>query len=297
MVSTAEIDDRIEKCQKILGDDPSSQIFAALAEAYRKKGELEKAFRICQNGLKIHAKYGSAHVVMAKINLDRGLYDWAEIEAQKAAEIDGHTRSIELLLAEIFIYKGEFNAAIKLLRKLHEADPGNVQITKLLEIAQRIPEEQTLVAAGRGGRVEVVREKRSAEKRGAEKVEREAPPRDETRTVKLNSKEVLLRSITIPGVDGAIFINREGLIVDAEWSLTLDLNTCGAVIGEIGNQVEKELIQNSFGSVKTVLIETQQPTFYMIKVSDGVFLFVANASANLGSLRMRVEKLLEQYQN
>ena len=86
MINAVEIDERIGKCQKILDVDPNSQIFAALAEAYRKKGELEKAFRVCQNGLRIHPSYGSAHVVMAKINLDRGLYDWAEIEANKAAE-------------------------------------------------------------------------------------------------------------------------------------------------------------------------------------------------------------------
>ena len=103
MASLLELDDRISKCEKILDSDPNSQIFAALADAYRKKGDLEKSFRTCQNGLRIHPSYGSAHVIMAKVNLDRGLYDWAEIEAEKAVEIDGRTRSIELLLAEIYI--------------------------------------------------------------------------------------------------------------------------------------------------------------------------------------------------
>ena len=44
MVDRSDIDERIEKCNKILDENPSSQIFAALAEAYRKKGDLEKAF-------------------------------------------------------------------------------------------------------------------------------------------------------------------------------------------------------------------------------------------------------------
>ena len=91
MTTTVDIQDRISKCQKILETDPNSQIFAALAEAYRRNGDLDKAFRICQNGLKIHPSYGSAHVVMAKINLDRRLYDWAEIEAKKAAELGVQT--------------------------------------------------------------------------------------------------------------------------------------------------------------------------------------------------------------
>jgi len=89
MIDTAQIDDRISKCQKILEVDPNSQIFAALAEAYRKRGDLDKAFQVCQNGLWIHPSYGSGHLVMSKINLDRGLYDWAEIEANKAQDLDG----------------------------------------------------------------------------------------------------------------------------------------------------------------------------------------------------------------
>ncbi len=105
MAAFTELDERIEKCQRLLEADPNSQIFAALAEACRKKGDLDLAFRICKNGLKVHNNYGSAHVVMAKINLDRGLYDWAEIEAKRASELDGKTRTIDLLLAEIYIYK------------------------------------------------------------------------------------------------------------------------------------------------------------------------------------------------
>jgi tetratricopeptide (TPR) repeat protein len=123
MTVSSEINDRIEKCQKIMESDPNSQIFAALADAHRKKGELDKAFRICQNGLKIHPSYGAAHLVMAKINMDRGLYDWAEAEIKKAIELDGSSRSIDILLSEILIYKGEFVEAVKLLKKLHQSDP------------------------------------------------------------------------------------------------------------------------------------------------------------------------------
>src|SRR5512138_3451538 len=101
----SDLTDRISKCERILQSDPNSQIFAALAEAYRKQGNLEKAFHVCQNGLRVHPSYGSAHVVMAKINMDRGLYDWAETEINKAIEIEGTSRAVELLLAEVHIYR------------------------------------------------------------------------------------------------------------------------------------------------------------------------------------------------
>ncbi len=285
MASLPELDVRITKCEKILDSDPNSQIFAALADAYRKKGDLEKSFRICQNGLRIHPSYSSAHVVMAKVNLDRGLYDWAEIEADKAVEIDGRTRSIELLLAEIYIYKGEFNAAIKLLKKLLEADPDHAQIKKLLEIARKLPKEQAALSGG-----SIVDDKPGQSDGGvtAEVAAEQEPDR-------ISARELVERSIAISGVDGALFLNFEGLVVESEWSLEMDRSICAATLGDIGNVADQQLFKNSFGGLRTVLIETEEPTFYLVRVADGVFLFAANSSTILGTLRMRIENLLVKY--
>ncbi len=281
MISTLEIDDRINKCQKILDADPNSQIFAALAEAYRKKGELDRAFKVCRNGLKVHLKYGSAHLVMAKINLDRGLYDWAEIEVQKSAEIDGKTRAVELLMAEIHIYKGEFSKAIRLLRKLHQSDPTNDQVKKLLDIAEKIPIEQTLIHAASQEKMKpVVKEPAvlQVEKRKSEPVIKE--PLD-----------ILKDAITFKGIDGALFLNNEGLIVEKEWVLQMDSEVCGANMVEISKNLNAEMIQNSFGNISTILIETENLNFYQVVTDPGIYLFIAQSGTNLGSLRMKIENL------
>lgn len=286
MIDTVQIDERISKCQKILDVDPNSQIFAALAEAYRKKGELERAFRVCQNGLRIHSGYGSAHVVMAKINLDRGLYDWAEIEANKAAEIDGLTRTIELLLAEIHIYKGEFGTAIRLLKKLMEADPKNAQIKRLIEIAQKIPEEQ----------------RQSTEPSQSPRDENRQSQTDEVPVAKgkredepLDVRAVIEKAVLISGVSGALLVDFEGLVIDSEWNLAMDPSLCSATLGDVSNVLSQDLVRSSFGDFHTVLIETVKSTFYLVRVHNGLFLFVADESANLGTLRMRVDNLLVRY--
>ncbi len=286
MLAPAALDERIDKCQKILNEDPNSQIFAALADAYRKKGDLEKAFRICQNGLRIHPSYGSAHVVMAKINLDRGLYDWAETEAQKAVTIDGRTRSIELLLGEIYIYKGEFNAAVRLLERLHQSEPDHPQIKKLLAIARRLPQEQAVLTGGSD----------AAERLSAEIADTKLEAVPPQQPMKLNAKEVLAKSIAIPGIDGVLFMNLEGLVVESEWMLKMDSTACAATMGEISKEVDKVLMKSSLGKLRTILIETKDLIFYLVQVPEGVFHFSAKASANLGTLRMRIENLLVKYQ-
>jgi predicted regulator of Ras-like GTPase activity (Roadblock/LC7/MglB family) len=284
----AEIDDRIDKCQKILELDPNSQIFAALAEAHRKRGDLEKAFRICRNGLRIHPSYGSAHVVMAKINLDRGLYDWAEAEIKKAIEIEGNSRAIELLLAEIYIYKGEFNSAVKLLRNLHQADPGNGQIKKLLDIALKLPEEQAMIMESQGGIRKAVRELQQSSA-----AMQAVLPIDPEPTA--SAADIVQRAVGLPEMEGALFVNREGLVVEHEWAVSLDAATCGATMAEVSNVLSQELVKASFGAVNSLLIETAGPIFYQIKVSDGQFLFVASSRINLGTMRMRIASLVERY--
>jgi len=283
--ATLQLDDRISKCRKILDADPNSQIFAALAEAYRKKGEFDVAFQVCQSGLKNHPSYGSAHLVMAKINLDRRMYDWAEIEARKAAEIDGRTRAMELLMAEIHIYKGEFNEAIKLLRQLHNADPGNNQIKKMLEIARKIPEEQTFVATSVAADT----------KASPENPAIIAPPGESDRPAILSSSELLKQAKGIRAVEGALFVNFEGLVVDSEWTSDLDSGLCGAAMSEALRSMKTDLTRGSFGTLRRVLIESNEYLFYLIHVEDGVFIFVARGLATLGGLRMQIENLFSRY--
>lgn len=287
MTVSAEVDDRIEKCQKLLRTDPNSQIFAALAEAHRKKGELGEAFRVCQNGLRIHSLYGSAHVVMAKINLDRGLFDWAEAEVQKAVEIDGRNRAVELLMAEICISKGEFVGALSLLKNLHQADPNNRHIEKLLEIARKIPEEQE------AQRVEV--NNTAATVQGAE----QSSDNNERKAVEVplpsDPAAILAEAVRIKDLEGALYINQEGLVVESEWSLPMDAATCGAQMAGVNRFLTQELVKASLGNCHAILIETAGPVFYLFSVEDGYFLFVANHAVVLGTLRMRIASLMKRF--
>ncbi len=284
MLNTPDIDERIEKCQQILDRDPNSQIFAALAEAYRKKGDLDKSFRICKNGLRVHPSYGSAHLVMAKINLDRGLYDWAEIEVKRASEIDGHTRTVDLLQAEVHIYRGEFNPAIKILKRLHQFDPNNQRITKLLDIAQKLPAEQ--VAA-----MDTPQSHEATDESEPTPVGPVVPEPQKA----LEPREIIERAVAVAGIDGALFMKREGLVVDTQWTSKLDVTMCGACMADVSEHLSRELVKNSFGKVGTILIETGGGIFYQVHSDKGIFVFVANTRANLGSIRMKIDNLFGMF--
>nr|MBN2276706.1 tetratricopeptide repeat protein [candidate division Zixibacteria bacterium] len=283
MAQLTELDDRIAKCNKILGENPNSQIFAALAEAYRKTGEVDKAFRICQNGLKIHPDYGSAHMVMAKINLDKGLYDWAEMEVTKAVELDGESHATMVLMAEIFIYKGEFARATKILNQLQAIDPRNSHVSKLLEMARKIPlespEKKTVVSEPIAGAKEAPISSQTAVSESDEKI----------------SIGGMLDSISsINGIEGVLLVNGEGLVADARWDSRQPAELYGAVAKDIEAVIKSQIEISHFGSYENILVEAEDLIINLLPIDNNLLVIRANKHINLGTLRMKLSGLMSK---
>ncbi len=73
---------RIEDLERRLGKDPSSKIFAQLAEEYRKAGRLEDAIQTCRDGLEIHPNYFSARVALGRALLETDALNDARLELE-----------------------------------------------------------------------------------------------------------------------------------------------------------------------------------------------------------------------
>lgn len=294
MIDRTEIDDRIVKCNKILGENPGSQIFAALADAHRKKGELDRAFRICQNGLKVHPDYGSAHVVMAKINMDKGLYDWAETEVEKAIKLDGATRTAELLLSEVYIYKGEFNKACRLLERLIDADPGNEQIQKLLDIARKIPLDTSVEPAQSktGPQSIAAKEQQVRAVDSPFEPSQQEIPEEPDSIPALNDKQFLRAMIGTPGVEGALMVNVDGLVAEVEWNVPGKTDLVAALTAETARLCTVQMRECGLGELKSMLIESENSLTYISGVRGKILAVVCSDSVNLGSLRLKLGGLL-----
>lgn len=283
MVKQAELSERIEKCGKILSNDPNSQIFAALADAHRKNGNLDQAFAVCREGLKIHSQYGAAHVVMAKINLDRGQYDWAEAEAVQARELSGNSRVIELLLSEIFIYKGDFKAASALLKKLHDADPNNEHVTNLLAIARKIPREQRAMMGDQPTVVE-------SEVQATQTITTSSSQRSSSH------EPAIFQEDLASGILGVLFSDDEGLAVHVNCDPDIDAAEYSATMRQLEDQIQSGLSLDWMGKVTKVLVEAEELILYSSVVSGGSYLVIAEPTASLGILRMTMDNCLEKQQ-
>lgn len=306
MVEDQEIDERIAKCEKILSSNPGSQIFAALAEAHRRKGDLDKAFQVCQKGLKSHPAYGSAHVVMAKINLDKGLYDWAETEVEKAAKQGGNIHAIGTLRCEILIAKGELEQAEREIRKQLKRSPENAQLKKLLDSLQQV--DQKPADVNFPGNVATELAARSKRKKrqplGAKPDKDETPSQNRNMSVPspvvmLSVLDVLEKGIEFDGVFGAAQQNGSGEILESRWMAEEHKKLeeeYSIAAHEAFRSVSATLERVTFGACQTVLVESIGVKMYFLVSGDEYFVFFASPATTTNRLRANLNRIWKVFE-
>jgi predicted regulator of Ras-like GTPase activity (Roadblock/LC7/MglB family)/predicted negative regulator of RcsB-dependent stress response len=269
MSKNVELDERIEKCEEILAHNPDSCIFAALSDAYRKKGELAKAFSICNKGLKLHLDYGAGHLVMAKINLDRGMYAEAEKELSLAVQSDGKTKATELLLAQIFLKNGQIRDAKTILEKLRATDPANQAVKDLLT---QLREEADLGKAG-------YEDMMAKERWQIEKI--------------VDFKDAVTYLKLLPFVLGTLVVGEDGLTVEGKLNPQFNRELLGAIAVTIFKYAKKGMSEIGFGEVEQILVELEDFKLWIMKFEKYRFVLCCSAEVNLGALKIRVVELLE----
>jgi len=286
MLNLAELDDRIAKCEKILAENPNSQIFAALADAHRRKGQLDKALEVCRGGLKLHPNYGSAHLVMAKVHMDRQMYELAEKALEEAVRLEGRTRATELLLCEIFIHKKKVAEALSILEKLHITDPENQEVKYLLELCRKETGKARPAA-------EITRPSFSAPRprRGGSDIFTLETERMQDSVI--GPEEALDELFAIPEVDALMVVNREGLIIDKRFRGSWDADSLAAVSASVFTVAESNLEKVDLGQLEKVWIDTDGISFLAVRMDEKVLMVTYRPDINLGAFKMKVGAFLD----
>ena len=70
---------------------PDSRLFAPLADAYRKNGEVDMAIEILEKGIERIPDYASAHVILGKCYNDKGATELARAAFGRVALVKSDT--------------------------------------------------------------------------------------------------------------------------------------------------------------------------------------------------------------
>lgn len=117
-------------------DDPTSRVFAPLAEAYRKAGLPDEAIEICREGLRVHPTFVGGRVALARALFDRKRYEEVVDELKPVIEDVPDNLVGQRLLAESNLMLGrvaEALAAYKMLLYFNPNDQETAEIVWELE--------------------------------------------------------------------------------------------------------------------------------------------------------------------
>jgi DNA-binding SARP family transcriptional activator len=115
--------DEIRHFESRLAREPTSQAYAALAEAYRRAGRAAEAVTLCREGLARHPGYETTRLVLAKALLEAGDTGAAGMEIDRflAGEPD-HEPALRIAV-ECALRNGEPAGALGHARRLAALDP------------------------------------------------------------------------------------------------------------------------------------------------------------------------------
>ncbi len=111
---------------------PDSRVFAPLADAYRKRGDFERAIAILEEGLKKYPDYVSAHVILGKCFYDKGATERAKVEFERVLEHDSENMVALKFMGDILYAEDKRDEALKYYQRLLSIDPTNKEVSKLV---------------------------------------------------------------------------------------------------------------------------------------------------------------------
>jgi tetratricopeptide (TPR) repeat protein len=132
-IGGAVITPEIEKYEGMLAKNPTSRVFAALAELYRKAGMLDESIQLCLTGLGYHPNYLSGRVALGRAYFDKGMQKEAKEELEKVMEVTPDNLVALKVLGKIYHGEGNLEKARSSYEKVLSIAPDNQEIADKLK--------------------------------------------------------------------------------------------------------------------------------------------------------------------
>lgn len=114
-------------------EDPSSRIFAPLAEAYRKAGLVEEAIEIARDGLRVHPSFVGGRVALARALFDKKFYEEVIEELKGVVQDVPDNLVAQRLTAESHLMLGRIAEALGAYKMLLYFAPQDAETAQLVQ--------------------------------------------------------------------------------------------------------------------------------------------------------------------
>lgn len=123
---------RLEELKKVLTRDPASRQFLALADEYRRRGQVKDAIAVLEQGLSQNPSAVAGHVALGRLLQQTGKVDSAIASFQAALRLDPQNLVALRQTADLYLSKGDQVEAIKKLKLFRGLSPGDREVNELI---------------------------------------------------------------------------------------------------------------------------------------------------------------------
>lgn len=118
-------------------EDPTSRVFAPLAEAYRRLGRVEEAIEVVLQGLEHHPDFHGGRVTLAKCYLDLKKFADARTALERVVQFAPENLLAQRLLGDVFVALGERNRALHAYKMALLLSPNDVNLSEKVRLLER----------------------------------------------------------------------------------------------------------------------------------------------------------------
>jgi tetratricopeptide (TPR) repeat protein len=126
------VTDDIRALTARMADEPGSLAFLELAEALRRRGQIEAAYKVARGGLARYPGLADAHDLMARVLSDQGDLAGAFDAWSSALQLDPMRTSALKGIAFLYFRAGDKAAALEHLQRAMDVDPDDRSIPQAL---------------------------------------------------------------------------------------------------------------------------------------------------------------------
>lgn len=263
--------DDIARLSEELARDPASLAFLELAEALRKRADLEVAEKVAVRGLERHPHLGTGHDVLARIYADAGTFEKAFDEWSIVLRLSpGHPGALKGL-GFVCFHQGRMAEAEHWLGQAAVADPADQRnIGALAYVRQQLAETAPPAAAAAGAAASA-----------------DAPVAHDARS--------LFNDILGAEQGMALLLDEHGLVLAGGHDVDgRDVGQeVGAQLGGIGEEAERAMRHLGLGGWTSIVFETSLATVAMSPGPEQSLMLVSAGKATpVGFVRRMLDRSL-----
>ncbi len=291
--------DDIERWSEELARDPGSGVFIPLADALRRRGQLDLAYRVATRGLARRPYDGDAHDLLARIWADRGdveraMDEWS-IALQCAPTHAGALKGMGFACYQV----GRMADAERYLVEAGAIDPDDVSIrTALVRVRQQEGQGQTAEPEADASHNGADHPKQVDAQDGSPPAAGATATQEHLQPNRRIDARLVFVDVIDPTDQAALLVDPDGLVLAGSYVVADGRDVAqevGAALSGVSDEARRAMRHLGLGAWSSLVFEAEAATIGMAPLvvgsatasegADGVAFVAAGPSVPLGLVR------------